>query len=154
MARDLVIRGVRVKTRSPLVAALLSLVTLGIYYYAWYFQINRELNDYGARFPSNPLKVNPGVALLAVSLGGFLIIPPFVSMWRTFARIRRAQKLAGMEDMASHVLGFFLFLLALVLLPFEVAYAQRHLNRLWERVADEEQKERLGMRGRPATSYA
>ncbi len=165
MAQELVVHGVPVKTRSALGVFLLSTVTFGIYYFVWYYKINRELNDYGlawlvnatrkaghggARFSSNPLRVDAGLAALAVSLGALLIVPPFVSVWRTFARLRRAQELAGVQQPASHAVGFLLFLLALILLPFEVAYAQHHLNRLWKCAADEEQKERLGMRGTAA----
>ena len=46
--------------------------------------------------------------------------------------IQKAQELAGIEPKINHVLGFVLFLVALVLLPFEIPYAQGHLNRLWE----------------------
>ena len=151
MAREAVVRGAEVKIRRPWVVFVLSIVTFGIYYLVWYYKINRELRDFGRGLHQpNPLDVSPGVALLAVSLGAFLIVPPFVSMWRTFKRIARAQELAGLERRISHVMGFVLFLIALVLLPFEVAYAQHHLNRLWRRELDEGEKTYLGMRGVPA----
>jgi hypothetical protein len=34
------------------------------------------------------------------------------------------------------VTGILLFALAFFLLPFEIAYGQHHLNRLWEREAE------------------
>jgi hypothetical protein len=63
---------------------------------------------------------------------------PFVS------QIGRAQELAGLEHRISHVTGILLFTLALFLLPFEIAYAQQHLNRLWEREAELDSRQRLG----------
>jgi hypothetical protein len=132
--------GTSVKIRSPLGAFLLAIVTLGIYYWVWYYKINRELRDFG-------IKVDPTGAVLAVSLGGILIIPPFVSMWRTFKRIRMAQEKAGMDEHVNHVLGFVLFLIAAIFLPVEIPYAQSHLNRLWRTVAGEGEKQALGMRG-------
>jgi len=68
--------------------------------------------------------------------GALLIVPPFVSQWRYYKRIARAQELAGL-----------LYLAALFLLPFEIPYGQHHLNRLWEHVATEREKVLLGMRG-------
>jgi hypothetical protein len=41
------------------------------------------------------------------------------------------------------VTGLLLFIIAFFLLPFEVAYAQYHLNRLWEREVDREARHRL-----------
>ncbi len=69
--------------------------------------------------------------MLAISLGGLLIVPPFVSWFRTFGRIETAQEIAGVPERVSPGVGFVLFILALFFLPFEIVYAQRHLNRLW-----------------------
>ena len=80
----------------------LPLITIGIYSWVWYFKINRE-----TRF--NPqTKVTPGLALLAIVLGGFLIIPPFVSVYRTGQRISEAQRAAGIGSSCSGVLGIVL----------------------------------------------
>jgi len=91
-----------------------------------------------------------GVFFLSlITLGGFLIIPPFVSEWRYYKRIRKAQEATGTPNPISHVLGFLLYLLALILLPFETVYAQEHLNRLWRHVQSEQEKHAMGMRGEP-----
>jgi hypothetical protein len=122
-------------------------VTFGFYYLFWYGIRNSELNDFGeAASPGNEneLEVSPFVAIVAITLGGLLIVPPFVSQWRFYKRIGRAQELAGLEHRISHVTGILLFTLALFLLPFEIAYAQHHLNRLWEREAESAARERLG----------
>ena len=156
MAETVYARGLPVKLRNPWVAFLLALVTFGIYYLYWYYVLNRDLNDYGRRLEpdDNPLAVSAGVALLAVSLGALLIIPPFVSMFRTMRRIERAQRLGGVPDgeRANPVLGFVLFLIALIFFPIEIPYAQHHVNKLWRLEAGEEQKRTLGMRGEHATT--
>jgi hypothetical protein len=50
----------------------------------------------------------------------------------------------------SHVTGFVLFLVALFFLPFEIPYAQHHLNRLWQFRAGELENRAMGMRGQPS----
>jgi hypothetical protein len=137
------------KVIQPWVAFLLALVTLGLYYIFWFGIRNSELNDYGESFrgEENPLHVNVFLAIVANTIGGLLIVPPFVSQWRFYKRIGRAQELAGLEHRISHVTGFLLYVIALFLLPFEVAYGQHHLNRLWEHVSAEQEKRALGMRG-------
>ena len=152
MARKVDVRGVEIKLRRPWVGFVLAIVTLGIYYLYWYYVSNGDLNEYGETLeePSNPLRVSAGFATLAVSVGWLLVIPPFISQWRFYRRIQKAQELAGIEPKINHVLGFVLFMVALVLLPFEIPYAQGHLNRLWEHEAGESEKDELGLRGSPA----
>jgi len=137
------------KIIKPWVAFLLALVTLGIYYLFWFGIRNSELNDFGESFrgEKNPLRVNVFLAIVANTIGWLLIIPPFVSQWRYYKRIGKAQELVRLDHRISHVTGFLLYLVALFLLPFEIPYAQHHLNRLWEHVAAEQEKARLGMRG-------
>jgi hypothetical protein len=115
------------KIRNPWGAFVLALVTLGIYYLVWYYKTNRELRDYG-------VGDSPLTSLLAISLGAFVIVPPFVSWWRCFGRIREAQQKAGVEDLADQWIGFILYIVAVFFLPFEIVYAQQQLNKLWERV--------------------
>ena len=113
------------KIRNPFLVFLWSLVTLGIYYVVWYYKINRELRD------ASGVNVSPGVALLAVTLGWIVIVPPFVSWYRTFQRIAEGQRSAGLPREASPVLGFILFVVAVFLVPVEVVYAQDELNGVW-----------------------
>ena len=152
MARTVRVRGVEVKIRNPWLAFLWTILTLGIYYLYWYYAINRELKDFG-RTRDKALDISPGWALIAIWLGWFLIVPPFVSAWRTAKRVHRAEELAGIESQhrINHVLGFVLFIVGFVVFPVEVFYFQTHLNRLWRHVRDEEEKLGLGMRGIAAT---
>ncbi|MFL5920997.1 MAG: DUF4234 domain-containing protein [Gaiellaceae bacterium] len=148
MARKVEVRGAgTVKVISPAIAFLLAIVTLGIYYIFWYGIRNSELNDFGAAASpgnENELAVSSFWAIVAITIGGLLIVPPFISQWRFYKRIGRGQELVGLEHRISHVTGILLFALALILLPFEVAYAQHHLNRLWEREIEQAERESVG----------
>jgi hypothetical protein len=125
LAEQVQVRETTVKIRSPILVFVWSLVTLGIYYFVWYFKINRELRD------ASGINVSPFVALLAVTVGWIVIVPPFVSWYRTFERIVRAQQGAGVTNEASPILGFILFVVAVFFLPIEVIYAQDELNKVW-----------------------
>ena len=113
------------KVRNPFLVFVWSLVTLGIYYVVWYYKINRELRD------ASGINVSPIVAVLAVTIGWLVLVPPFVSWYRTFGRIVAAQRAANLTSEASPVLGFILFVLAVFLVPVEVIYAQDELNKIW-----------------------
>jgi uncharacterized protein DUF4234 len=127
VAEQVQVGGTTVKIRNPFLVFVWSLVTLGIYYAVWYYKINRELRDTSA------IDVSPGVALLAITLGWIVIVPPFVSWYRTFERIVQAQDGAGVVNEASPILGFILFVIAVFFLPVEVIYAQDELNKVWRR---------------------
>jgi hypothetical protein len=146
------LRGVEVKTRRLWFVFLFAVGTLGIYYIVWYYRVHSELRRYGrteSGVDAAELSgLDPARSALAISLGSWLIVPPFVSQWRFYKRIKLAQQLAGVQEheRINHLTGFLLFLVALILLPFEIVYAQAHLNRLWRRVQIEEEKAALGMR--------
>ena len=125
MAEQVQVRGTPVKVRNPFLVFVWSLVTLGIYYVVWYYKINRELRD------ASGIDVSPIVAVLAVTIGWLVLVPPFVSWYRTFGRIVAAQRAANLTSEASPVLGFILFVLAVFLVPVEVIYAQDELNKIW-----------------------
>jgi uncharacterized protein DUF4234 len=119
------VRGTHVKIRNPFLVFVWSLVTIGIYYVVWYYKINRELRD------ASGVDVSPVVAVIAVTIGWIVIVPPFVSWYRTFERIAAAQRGAGVTTQASPILGFILYVIAVFLLPVEVIYAQDELNKVW-----------------------
>jgi len=74
-----------VKLRSPIAAILLGWITLGIYYLYWFYKVNEE-----AGILNDDDNAKPGVSLLAVTLGWFLIVPPFWSHWTTAKRVGKA----------------------------------------------------------------
>jgi len=61
MAEEIAIAntGERAKLRNPLGVVGLSLITLGIYYFFWWYFINREMRDLG-RARGTVLGQNPG----------------------------------------------------------------------------------------------
>ncbi|HZB24132.1 MAG TPA: DUF4234 domain-containing protein [Gaiellaceae bacterium] len=150
MAEQLEVEGVRVKVRSLWVCALLLLVTIGIYYLFWYYMIKRELRDFGARRGVQDLsRISPGMGVLAMTLGWYIIVPPFVSAWRTVRHVKLAQEAAGVQphEGVNHTLGFLMFIVGFALLPIEVFYIQSHMNRLWRHARLEVDKAAAGMRG-------
>jgi len=105
-------------------------ITLGIYHLVWWYKINREARD----FDEN-IKVEPVLSLLALVPGAVIIVPPFVSVYRTGERIGQMQEDAGLERSCNGwiglVLSFFLSLHAL--------YYQSELNRIWTRLGQPEE---------------
>ena len=125
------------KIRHPLAAFGLVFLTLGIYYFVWYYKINRELRDLGrATGEEERLGRSPLSSLLAVSVGWLIIVPPFVSFYRTFKRIEAAQETSGTPQRVNVWLGFILYLIGLLVLPVEVIYAQSELNAVWRAEAE------------------
>ena len=129
MAEEVQILGNRTaKIRNPWGIFFLALITFGIYYLVWYYKINRELRDYG-------IGTSPLTSLLAITIGAIVIVPPFVSIWNTLGRIQEAEQKAGSVTQISRGLGFILYLVALIFLPFEIPYIQEHLNNVWKRAS-------------------
>jgi hypothetical protein len=125
MAQQLQVGTTRVKIRNPFGVFVLSIVTLGIYYVVWYYKVNRELRD------ASGIDVSPVVAIIAITIGWVILVPPFISWYRTFERIQQAQRQAGLATEVSPIIGFILYLIALAFLPVETLYAQDELNKLW-----------------------
>jgi uncharacterized membrane protein len=111
------------KTRNIFLVWLVwPLITLGIYHFIWYYKINREARDFDQR-----IEVNPTLSLLAVLIGWIIIVPPFVSIYRTGDRIARMQAAAGLPATCSGVLGLVLsFVFSL-----QALYYQAELNKIW-----------------------
>jgi len=124
MAEVLNIGGQQFKKRSPLASWGLLFLTIGIYYFVWYYKINDESRRY-----LGDENIKPGVSLLAIILGWVLIVPPYVSMYRTGQRIQRMQQKAGVTQEISPALG----VLASIFLALNVPYMQENLNKVWRR---------------------
>ncbi len=112
------------KTRRLWFVFLCAVGTLGLYYWIWSYRVHAELRGYDRTEEgvdaAELCGIDPARSTLAVSIGSLLIVPPFVSQWRFYKRIRLAQELAGVKEheRINHALGFALFLLAYFLLPF------------------------------------
>src|SRR5438105_13620685 len=129
MAQQVVIGNETFKRRHPLAAALgLPLITLGVYYFVWYYKINNEARRY-LRDPS----IRPGISLLAITLGFLIIVPPFVSIYRTGERVRRMQTNAQIPDRCEPWMALVLaLLLRFFLFSLDTLYLQIHLNTVWD----------------------
>ena len=57
------------KIRNILAPALLPFITFFIYYFCWWYFINREMRDYGRAKNTEELGTSPGTSLLAITLG-------------------------------------------------------------------------------------
>jgi Domain of unknown function (DUF4234) len=125
--------GSTAKIRHPLGVLALSLITLGIYSIFWWYFINREMADYGQANGVPELGDNPIVSVLAVTIGVLVIIPPFVSLWRTLRRIETAQNRALGSNNIGVILLFVLIFIPLVNLVVHPVM-QSNLNQVWESV--------------------
>jgi hypothetical protein len=130
MAQDVQIAGVgtTAKIRNPLGVVGLSIITLGIYYFCWWYFINREMRDLG-QARNRDLGQNPTNSVLAISLGALIIVPAIVTMWTTSGRIESSRETGGVEQRAS---GPIIFILLLLIWPVGLWYAQHELNKVWE----------------------
>lgn len=129
MAQEIQIAGTQAmaKTRDPLGVALLTLVTLGIYFFVWYYKVNREMSDLGRARGTDELGDSPGTSLLAVTLGALIIVPALVSLYNTFQRTHAAARLTGLEPLNGWI-ALILYLLLGIAFP---AYLQSGLNKVW-----------------------
>ncbi len=122
------------KIRNPLGVVGLSLITLGIYYLFWYYFINREMRDLGEARGID-IGHSPATSVVAITIGGFIIVPPFVSHWMVGTRMERAQQAVGVSG-GNGVLYFILWVIPLVSIvsPY---YMQVQLNEVWRALQDE-----------------
>ena len=134
MAEEIQIAGTSstAKIRSPWAAALLPIVTLSIYYFVWYYKINREMADLGRARGTDELGDSPGTSLLATTVGALVIVPALVSTYRTAQRIQAAQRLTGVGPQLN---GWLALVMYLLIAPVFWAYEQSELNKVWRVVA-------------------
>ena len=111
------------KTRNIwLVWLIWPFITLGIYHVVWWYMINREARDLDAE-----IDVEPGLSAVAITLGALIIVPPFVSIFKTGDRIAQMQSAAGMPATCSAVVG----LVASFVFGLHSLYYQNELNKIW-----------------------
>jgi hypothetical protein len=79
------------RPRSPVRAAVLSLVTFSLYGFWWWWDVGRQLKALGQ--PAHPWR-----ALAAVTVGWLAVVPPFRSVQRTATMIGAAQRRTGMAS--------------------------------------------------------
>lgn len=138
MAEEIQIPGAQstAKLRAPWAVAVLSIVTILIYYFVWYYKINREMADLGrARGKTQELGDSPGKSLLAVTLGALVVIPALISVYNTGKRIQATQREAGIEPLMN---GWLSVVMYVIFSPLMFAYWQSELNKAWTRLGGQE----------------
>jgi hypothetical protein len=120
--------GATAKVRNPLGVIGLTFITLGIYYWVWYYKVNREMKDLGAAHNNEECGTSPGTSLLAVTFGAFIIVPPFVSIFRSFKRLNASSQVTGAGDGFDAGLGLLLWLF---ISPVAMYIFQMNLNKVW-----------------------
>ncbi len=83
------------KARRPWAVTTLCAVTLGVYALVWYYTVNREMRDFGsARGDRQLAESKPARSVLAITVGGLLVVPPIISLVRTTGRVHDVERLA------------------------------------------------------------
>lgn len=128
MAEEIQIRGTNAvgKLRNPLGVVGLSFITLGIYFFVWFYKTNKEMAELGRARNTQELGTSPATSLMAVLVGWLIIVPPFVSVYKTCARLNAGERLTGRQGME----GGLLFLLWLFLSPVGHYIFQSNLNKV------------------------
>lgn len=124
MAELVTIEGQQYKKRDPLGVLGLSFITFGIYWFYWYYKANDEIRRY-----EKDDSVRPGIALLAVTLGWIIIVPPFLSVYNTSKHIVRMEERVGVSQTLSPALNIVLLLVVGIAVGL---YSQEHLNKVWD----------------------
>ena len=107
------------KERNIVLWYVISIVTFGIGFVVWYYLINKD-----AKTLARNTAWSPGLSVFAITVGALVLIPPLVSHWRTWSRVREATQSDGL----SAGLQFCLVFIPLVNLAFS-GYLQSKLNR-------------------------
>jgi hypothetical protein len=120
-------------------------ITLGIYHLVWWYKINKEARDLNAN-----IEVSPGIAVVAITLGWLIIVPPFVSVFKTGERIGQMQSAAGMPTSCSGLLG----LLASFFIGLHSLYYQIELNKIWAHLGGAPEGTPVALPATPSTGAA
>jgi ABC-type spermidine/putrescine transport system permease subunit II len=125
VATTVTIGGQHYKKRSIFAVWLgLPFITLGVYHYVWWYKINNE-----ARRFLGDASIRPAIAVLALIPGFILIVPPFVSIYRTAGRVRGMQQAAGLTNVVTPWIALALSFV----FTLQSLYLQMGLNDIWDR---------------------
>jgi hypothetical protein len=117
-----------VKVRNPVNSALIDVVTIGIYGFYWYYQVNKELAALGRARGTEDLGTKPMNSFWAIMPGFFVLVPFLISGYNTGERVQAAQRGSGtgesINPIVAIVLMFFFF-------PIGIFYTQQELNKVW-----------------------
>lgn len=127
MAETVAIAGQPYRKRNPLGVLGLSFITIGIYAFYWYYQVNAELRRY-----TRDDSISPARSLMAVLFGWIVIVPPFIAVYNTTKHVQTEERRLAIQPEIEPAISIVL----LVLIAITVGlYVQEHLNRIWARAA-------------------
>jgi hypothetical protein len=124
MAETVTIEGQQYLKRNPLGVLGLSLITLGVYFFVWYYKINVEVQR-----RENDQTMSPMRSLMAMVFGWLIIVPPFIAMYNTAKHVQAMETRHGIQQTLEPALTIVLMVL------FSLGngvYIQEHLNRTWD----------------------
>ena len=124
MAELVTVGGREYLKRSPIGVIGLTFITLGVYFFVWYYKINDEIRTF-----EQDDTISPTRSLMAVLFGWLIIVPPFIAVYNTAQHIERAERRVGVMQAIEPVLALILFFVFAIGYP---GYAQEHLNRMWD----------------------
>jgi hypothetical protein len=110
--------------RNQLVVLGLTVITLGIYGYYWYYQANKELKRFG-----RDDSISPTRSLLAVIPGFLLLVPPFIAFFNTANHVLKNERRFGISSQISPALTTILALVASIGIA---PYVHEHMNGIWD----------------------
>ena len=130
MAEEVAIAGSNefAKKRNPWGVLGLSLITLGIYHFFWWYYVNKEMVELGRARGTGELGDSPGTSLLALIPGFLIIVPPLVSYYKGVGRMQAAARLTGAEPVNGWI-ALILFIVIGIAFP---PYLQSQLNNVWD----------------------
>jgi hypothetical protein len=124
MAETITIEGKPYLKRNPLGVFGLSFITVGIYFFYWYWKINDELSSF-----ERDDSISPTRSLVAITLGWIIIVPPFIAIYNTAKHVQGDERRLRIQpELEPAFTIVFLILVSIV----NGLYVQEHLNRIWE----------------------
>ena len=124
MAETVTIEGRSYLKRNPLGVLGLSIITIGIYFFYWYYKINDEI-----RMVERDETISPTRSLMAMIFGWLIIVPPFIAMWNTAKHVQALEERLGVRQTIEPAI------VIVIMFVFSIAngiYVQEHLNRAWD----------------------
>ena len=127
MAETVTIEGLPYLKRNPLGVLGLSFITIGIYFFYWYWKINDEVRVY-----EHDDSISPTRSLMAILFGWIIIVPPFLAVYNTAKHVQGSERRLGIQPELEPALTIVFLLLVTIV---NGLYIQEHLNRIWDRAA-------------------
>ena len=127
MADPVSIEGQQYLKRNPLGVLGLSFITIGIYFFYWYYKVNDELR----RFEHDDT-ISPVRSLMAMIFGWIIIVPPFIAMYNTAKHVQGIEQRRGIMPQLEPALVIVIMLFVSI---GNGVYIQEHLNRVWDRAS-------------------